>query len=311
MKRALIIIISIILVISLLVIYMIFCHWTNKQPVISGENMDWMKEIDDNLLLSDFCIPGTHDSGSVLTGGIHSIAQNQKLTIDNQLKIGCRFFDIRLGETKGVLTVYHGFVNIFTKFTDIMELFRNYLSNHPSETILLCIKKDNGDTITNKVEAILNENSDIMYMGNSIPILKDVRGKIVLFRRFESNNNIGINLYDGFKDNCTFDIINEQSIHIQDFYNFESRKRIQHELVAINDCLEYSKTKSNGEMVINFSSGYYPIIPGTPIPEIKYVAKEIHKFLIDYFNNNTNIKSIILIDFADENLISKMINQNF
>lgn len=49
-------------------------------------------------------------------------------------------------------------------------------------------------------------NEDKWYLTDSIPKLGDVRGRIVLVRRFEADGECGINAYNGWKDNTTFDI---------------------------------------------------------------------------------------------------------
>ena len=60
-----------------------------------ADNSSWMMALDDDASLNSISIPGTHDSGA-----LHSLAEIsgkcQSLSIEEQLKIGVRFLDIRL-----------------------------------------------------------------------------------------------------------------------------------------------------------------------------------------------------------------------
>ena len=56
-----------------------------------------MKNLSDNSKITEFSIPGTHDSGALLP---IPFAQTQKLSFANQLNNGIRFLDIRLRHYK-------------------------------------------------------------------------------------------------------------------------------------------------------------------------------------------------------------------
>ena len=61
----------------------------------SYETNAWMKEVDDNTLITNMSIPGSHDSGA--THSIFDVAGKcQDLSIKTQLTIGVRFLDLRL-----------------------------------------------------------------------------------------------------------------------------------------------------------------------------------------------------------------------
>ena len=62
----------------------------------SAKGGNWMSYISDDTYISDISIPGTHDSASYRRGGIYSLAHCQNLNLENQLKVGVRYFDIRL-----------------------------------------------------------------------------------------------------------------------------------------------------------------------------------------------------------------------
>ena len=69
------------------------------------ESSIWMSKVDDNKKIVELSIPGTHDSGA--THSIFDVAGKcQDLSIKQQLKIGVRFFDIRLDNVSLFLNGY-------------------------------------------------------------------------------------------------------------------------------------------------------------------------------------------------------------
>ncbi|XP_062291382.1 1-phosphatidylinositol phosphodiesterase-like [Scomber scombrus] len=61
---------------------------------VKFHNLDWMKSIPDETPISAISIPGTHKSLS-LYGGV--LIQCQVWTLDQQLKVGLRYFDVNAG----------------------------------------------------------------------------------------------------------------------------------------------------------------------------------------------------------------------
>jgi 1-phosphatidylinositol phosphodiesterase len=100
-----------------------------------------MAALDDGARLNALTIPGTHDSGA-----LHSLAEIagkcQSLPIDEQLKIGVRFLDIRLRLVDGGLKVVHSFADQLTDFEDVLADMTAFVRNHPSEFLLVSIKED-------------------------------------------------------------------------------------------------------------------------------------------------------------------------
>ena len=82
----------------------------------------WMKGISDNIPVCQLTIPSTHDSGALLGG---KALKTQNITIQEQLEIGVRGFDIRLQACEnGKLGVYHSvqFQDIYWE-TDVLPAF--------------------------------------------------------------------------------------------------------------------------------------------------------------------------------------------
>ena len=148
---------------------------------------DWMAALDGELDLALLTIPGTHDSCSRLGG---PGKQTQTLDIAGQLAAGIRFLDIRLkDEQAGVFRAFHDDVNQQLEFeADVLAAMRAFLSDHPGETVVASVKREGagGDdaTFARDFEALTAGRAGDFHLGPDLPRLGDVRGKIVLVRRY-------------------------------------------------------------------------------------------------------------------------------
>lgn len=97
--------IAIIIVLSISVFVLAACDnvpesTVSDEPV--AELSSWMSMIEDDTLLTELVIPGSHDSG---TKGMNLFAETQDKTYLEQLERGFRYFDTRVMYTGGVLYV--------------------------------------------------------------------------------------------------------------------------------------------------------------------------------------------------------------
>ena len=200
----------------------------------------WMKFADGSLYLSQLNIPGTHEAGSKDC----AMGQCQDNDIAWQLEHGVRFLDIRILIGDNDLRVYHGKFSAKLDFKDVMQTVKTFLAENPSECVIMSIKNE-GDTEVNgkKFYEELENNyiknsqwSELFYTSTSIPKLDNVRGKIVLVRRY-GNSSLGLNA-TGWSDNNKDFTINRSGykIRVQDYY--------QPEDVSATDILTDSKAKS-------------------------------------------------------------------
>ncbi len=110
-----------------------------KEPL---DTYTWMGSLEDECLLSMLSIPGTHDSGA--KGSILGVANAQDLTLEEQLGLGVRCFDIRLKDAKEGLEIQHGIVSFGLSFeNDVLPVFRRYLEKYPTETLVVSLKDEN------------------------------------------------------------------------------------------------------------------------------------------------------------------------
>lgn len=264
----------------------------------------WMKSIDDNKLIVEMSIPGTHDSGAN-----HSIfdvsGKCQDLTINEQLKIGVRFFDIRLQIVNNELNVVHSFVDQKQKFIKVMNTINTFIEENPSEFIIVSLKEDADSKNSNidfdeKLIDDLKLFNNVCYDNYLPQYLSEARGKIYILNRFTSNN-FGIQAYMGWLDSTSFNL---ESLYVQDNYcitDIEVKKQ------DIINTIEYGN--SNNLLTLNFTSCYfdYGFPPTYAIPP----AKIINKWLIDYINQNENQNlGIMVMDFITKELCNEIIRRN-
>lgn len=191
------------------------------QPYVG--TLDWMDYISDSTPVSQISIPGTHDTGTFGLGAGDAKCQNYNY--DHQLTSGLRAFDIRLNEK---LEVIHG-SNLFkcgTNLTDVLNSFNNFLEDHPSEVIFMSVKEDDGH-IYDSFMNFYNSNKDLVsriYTDIKCPTLGQVRGKIILIRRFKvpEGTKFGWNCYNNWPNNATGTFAGDDGMmtfHVEDNYN--------------------------------------------------------------------------------------------
>lgn len=159
----------------------------------------WMKPLPDTLALSAISIPGTHNSHTHYRA-LPSV-RCQTTDIKTQLENGIRFLDIRLQPThatdpiKKDLYLVHGSFPISLTgpklFSPVLETIYTFLATHPSEIILLSLKREGIGNATDIHFAHILQKHYIApdpskwYTRPEIPSLGTARGKIVLVRRFK------------------------------------------------------------------------------------------------------------------------------
>lgn len=161
---------------------------------------DWMKSLDGRLFLGQLSIPGTHDSTTWKMGRGTGTEWHrcQNLTIDKQLEMGVRYFDIRVdlrwavchgkGGKKAMCNVH---------MYEIVDSFRNFLSSEKSKGEVLLVRIKHEDTAGSDEEFLDGYNKRIKGESfwwkrpNSkeirMPRLEDVRGKAIIFDQMGSS----------------------------------------------------------------------------------------------------------------------------
>lgn len=173
--------------------------WITYSSYVDGPC--WISHVDDDKYLDELSIPGTHDSGSCSvdndTEPQTSLAKCQQDYIPTQLLEGIRYFDIRLGKNNenGDPGIDHGICYLLKKdggfihLSDVIGYFKTFLNENPSEALIMLVSRGNDeatdDSVTTAFANVMDNNSDLFYTSSHVPTLNEVRGKIVLLRRFK------------------------------------------------------------------------------------------------------------------------------
>jgi 1-phosphatidylinositol phosphodiesterase len=116
---------------------------------------DWMAGLPDGTSLGALSIPGTHDTLAIHGGWAPWAYEAQENhgdsagTLDAQLVAGIRAIDIRVRIVNGgtAFAVHHEDVYQNANFDDVLTHARDFLSAHPSETVLMDLHGEcDGDT---------------------------------------------------------------------------------------------------------------------------------------------------------------------
>lgn len=174
--------------------------WTTYSSYVDGPC--WMSYVNGNKYLDELSIPGTHDSGTCSvdndTEPQTSLAKCQQDYIPTQLLEGIRYFDIRLGKGDDP-GIDHGICYLLKKdghfmhLSDVIGYFKTFLNENPSEALILLVSRGNDEatdeSVTTAFAKVMGENPNLFYTSSRIPTLNEVRGKIVLLRRFALAGN--------------------------------------------------------------------------------------------------------------------------
>lgn len=174
--------------------------WITYSSYVDGPC--WMSHVDDDKFLDELSIPGTHDSGTCSvdndTEPQSSQVKCQQDYIPTQLLEGIRYFDIRLGKGNDP-GICHGDFYLFKKdgyylhLSDVIGYFKTFLSENPREALIMLASRGNDEatdeSITTAFAKVMADNPDLFYTSSHVPTLGEVRGKIVLLRRFGLDGN--------------------------------------------------------------------------------------------------------------------------
>lgn len=292
----------------------------NKIDIIQIFNQaSWMSKLNSALHLDQINMVGTHDTGTYYASGVEKCyAKTQTLTTAEQLYAGVRYLDVRCHHISNMFTIHHGAFYMNLYFRDLLEDCISFLTRNPTETIIMQIKEEHSDADKNTntrsfyetLKVYIDQAPSLWYLNENIPTLEQVKGKIVLVRRFglagaNDPNNLGI--YADFKDNATF---TTGHLRIQDEYKYKS---IDSKWQAFSKLMAEAanKDKNTALWFINFASA-----AGTPVvdPTPESIAKEINNKLTSAITAQRFLGTVVM-DFPEIptmiKTIDKIIDKNF
>jgi hypothetical protein len=177
-----------------------------------------MTQLDDDVLIRDLSVPGTHDSAAMRGFTHFEVSETQDWRIDDQLNNGIRFLDLRVKRKDGSneLAMWHGVDYIYDPyhpksrdqlyFRKVIEECVNWIERNPGETIILSVKDEENvfdkwwssqalslgmdiygilTEVNSRHQAPSNPNYHGMWHGHTADCtLGQARGRLILWRRF-------------------------------------------------------------------------------------------------------------------------------
>lgn len=242
----------------------------------------WMDKWNDNVPLGALSIPGTHNAPTC-----HNAPPSvrcQAVSPIEQLQNGVRFFDIRVQvpepynpDSDKLVLVHSVFPISLTGnkyFRDLYNDCRRFLDEHPSETLVMSLKREgSGKGTDEQLSRILKNhyaNNDQWWTRPNVPRLGEARGKIVLVRRFNLEEELR-GEWDGagwgidaasWADNTPNSICPSGTVCVQDFYEVLEPPSIDQKITFVREhlersgccCFNYDDPNAQVPLYINFLS---------------------------------------------------------
>ena len=303
------------------------------ESLASASHADWMRWIPDQTSLSAVSLPGTHETLSIRGGDATETQENYgegAAALSAQLDAGIRAIDIRLHVASiedNVFDVFHGEVNQHAYFDEVLHVLGDFLTAHPTETVLMRIKAEcTSETFScSDPSGADNTVLDSMFrhyrdtneyaqrhfwapsvLGEAVmPTVGEVRGKIVLRSfngRFGGSFGYGLAQVNSFVGTYLF---------IQDEYDVPTIFQIPAKWNKVKDYLLMA-SEDPANMYVNFlsgaSAGAYPytVAGGTGID------KGVNQYALDYLlGANVDATGVMMMDFPGAGLIGAIIAHNF
>ncbi|MBR8396858.1 phosphatidylinositol-specific phospholipase C [Burkholderia cenocepacia] len=220
---------------------------------------DWMSALDDARPLHTLTLPGSHDTCAYTVDD--SLVRTQRAPLHAQLAHGVRLLDIRCRHVRDGFDIHHGGIALGMTFDDVLATCTRFLDAHPRECIVMSVKDEwPAHACTRGFDATFDAHRARhlrlrWHAGGTLPTLGDVRGTVVLLRRFRSGRPLGIDL-TAWPDNATFTIDHpDGAFVIQDEYRVPVAASIAWKWRAIDALLTHLPLPDSGRWALNFCSG--------------------------------------------------------
>ena len=297
------------------------------RKLIETKLNNWMQDIEDNRLVCKMSIPGTHDTGAY--SGSWGIKTQDK-NIEQQLNSGIRFFDIRLVHDNGVLKLCHASHTFNTTFVgDVLKTTVEFLKEHPSETVIMTIKRDDdkdhdGGTKYRfaLTKALEGDRALTPYMVKSFRsdfTLGDLRGKMLIISR-DGWIMTPSGQVTKWPDNASFtssikstdEDIRPTTLHVEDHYKSWGSEKVNYVAQNVRKA-QAAFSSSQNDWFITFTSTAGGAFFGLGIPQ--NTTREIDPHVNNILRGNENFRTsgILVFNFAgwwDDMLTKTVIELN-
>lgn len=283
------------------------------------EPEQWMKRIDDEVLVASMSIPGAHDAA---TGeGMYSpsgLGITQELTLQELWDCGVRAFDLRPAVKDTLLYIYHGPLRTRVSFREALDILCMRLENCPSEFAIVLLREEIDSenereralwpSLVGKTISSLGDRAAVFSPGMRVA---DARGKILfLTRSMFSDSDKGACIYgwshsaDGSVDASIVSYATgaDARLQVQDYYaltNFEKRMT---KLAVVRHFMKLSEEAPEGVWTINFLSGYYNtwlgFSPFATSSGYKRNAAWLHPQVLSMIGSDKCSMGMVFMDYA-------------
>lgn len=286
------------------------------------DNSQWMKQLKDSRLVADLSLPGSHDActaegwNNPYIDFIHEmIAKCQDLTIQEQLKVGVRVFDLRpehdLDGSKYVLRCSHGPAGTKMYVSDFFKTLKEWLAVNPTEfcivTVELTATKDK--TAWGKAYSELVNSAEFKSMFADFKArltVGELRGKVLMLSKWEYGAKpLGGYCYGWSEDmelekqqqgHITAADGSETPLWVQDYWKDITRANKDLALLRMLEAaVTRDMTAAAPAWVINYPSAY---ISGAFSDNYRLNAVSANKLAIDWLDSHKGSVGIIYMDFA-------------
>ena len=289
------------------------------------DHSKWMAPLADNRLVADLSLPGTHDACTA--EGWHlaqliseSTAKTQDLTIDEQLKVGVRVFDLRPERVYNAATMgydlrcCHGIIQTSLLVKDFFLKLKTFLAQNPTE---FCIVTTNV-TDTHDMNAWAEEFAALTNSSELSGLFADfkpninvgeMRGRVLLLLRDACDGLTAGGFLGGWSSNKLFDRQQNGTIRgvnglqtplwTQDYYDVGSDLTGKDEDIRkmLDATAARDLTSANPAWVFNYPAGYVGMCSSD---HYRKNAERTNRLVIDYLKNPLHNAStgIIMMDYA-------------
>jgi len=300
----------------------------------SPSGKDWMKTLNNDLLITQLTIPGTHDSAAdhahceenSVCKAVIEFASAQTYNISDQMDKGIRFFDVRLAydenNSRG-FEFHHGPYDLKQSIGDAIGWAKDFLEKNPSEFLVWLVKQEH----TNEdADAFWRDLSDefagydnLFYLEKKILTVGAARGKVIVMARNHSSQypqgyhvewDSNTEYYQGSDKDLTF--IAEDHYSLNYVYTSTKFMDIRRNLFLARSCINCG---SQNTLFFTFLSGEGDLAAKGPA----HFADYENPHTADWLTKDAPLgprAGIIAMDFAGDSkhsgdyLIDTLIGQN-
>lgn len=145
---------------------------------------DWMKNIRDDVRLSELALPGTHNTATFDAFDWLGHVVTQVVNFENQLHYGIRVFDIRYRHIGNGFVLHHEKFYLRKVFGEVINALNNFLAKFPSETVLFRLREEytpynNTRTAKQTLDWYMMANQRYLKTSTNIK-LGEARGKFII-----------------------------------------------------------------------------------------------------------------------------------